>query len=102
MKIFKQTLGILLAITILIGQNNIVSASSTTDTLAPYRAKLVELNEELSTDYKLEPTDDSTYDEMVSYYTNMTIRLQITLPSFPVIKNLFHVHETVSNVLIKT
>jgi hypothetical protein len=31
------------------------------------------LNDELGTDYVLSPTGDTTYDEMVTFYTNMSL-----------------------------
>ncbi|MDE7238631.1 MAG: hypothetical protein K2N41_02845, partial [Lachnospiraceae bacterium] len=41
--------------------------------LAIYEEELSKLNEELGTDYRLSPTGDDTYEDMVAFYTGMTI-----------------------------
>lgn len=41
--------------------------------LAPYEAELERLNEELGKKYQLSPTGDDTYEEMVAFFTSMTI-----------------------------
>lgn len=43
------------------------------DDLAIYENELQKLNEELGTDYQLSPTGDDTYEDMVAFYTGMTI-----------------------------
>lgn len=41
--------------------------------MAIYENELQNLNEELGTDYQLSPTGDDTYEDMVAFYTSMTI-----------------------------
>ncbi|MBD5533864.1 MAG: hypothetical protein HDQ98_17005 [Lachnospiraceae bacterium] len=41
--------------------------------MAIYENELQKLNEELGTDYQLSPTGDDTYEDMVAFYTSMTI-----------------------------
>lgn len=43
------------------------------DDLAIYENELQKLNEELGTNYQLSPTGDDTYEDMVTFYTGMTI-----------------------------
>lgn len=43
------------------------------DDLAIYENELQKLNEELGTDYQLSPNGDDTYEDMVAFYTGMTI-----------------------------
>ena len=43
------------------------------DEFAVYETKLGQLNEEMGTDYQLQPTDGFSYDEMVAYFTDMTM-----------------------------
>ncbi len=43
------------------------------DDLAIYENELQKLNEELGTDYQLSPTGDDTYEDMVAFYTGMTL-----------------------------
>lgn len=43
------------------------------DEFAAYETKLGQLNEEMGTDYQLQPTDGFSYDEMVAYFTDMTM-----------------------------
>lgn len=43
------------------------------DDLAIYENELQKLNEEMGTDYQLSPTGDDTYEDMVAFYTGMTI-----------------------------
>lgn len=43
------------------------------DDLAIYENELQKLNEELGTNYQLSPTGDDTYEDMVAFYTGMTI-----------------------------
>ncbi|MCD7835651.1 MAG: hypothetical protein LUG83_03165 [Lachnospiraceae bacterium] len=73
-KIKKITVVMTLIAGILLFQNTKVFASDVTSTeLAIYEEKLAQLNEELGTDYKLQPSTGFSYDEMVEYFTNMTI-----------------------------
>lgn len=41
--------------------------------LAIYENELQKLNEELGTHYQLSPTGDDTYEDMVAFYTSITI-----------------------------
>ena len=43
------------------------------DNLTPYVEKLTLLNAEPGTDYVLAPTENTTYDEMVTFYTDMSL-----------------------------
>lgn len=54
-------------------QNSLAYANQGVDSLAPYQERLILLNNELGTNYILSPTGDNTYDEMVIFYTNMTL-----------------------------
>lgn len=46
--------------------------------LAIYENELLKLNEELGTDYQLSPTEGDTYEDMVAFYTGMTIEEFVT------------------------
>lgn len=48
-------------------------ASTNENQFTIYETKLAELNAELGTNYELTPTEGSSYDEMVSYFTDMTL-----------------------------
>lgn len=41
--------------------------------LAPYEEELERLNEELGKKYQLSPTGDDTYEDMVAFFTSMTM-----------------------------
>lgn len=72
-KKFKSIVALFMAVVLILGQNSYAFARAEVNALAPYQEKLIFLNNELGTDYVLSPTEDTTYDEMVTFYTNMSI-----------------------------
>ncbi len=72
-KKFKSIVALFMAVVLILGQNSYAFARAEVNALAPYQEKPIFLNNELDTDYVLSPTEDTTYDEMVTFYTNMSI-----------------------------
>lgn len=72
-KKIKSIATIVMVGTLILGQSSIAFAKDEVDNLAPYVEKLTLLNDELGTDYVLAPTENTTYDEMVTFYTDMSL-----------------------------
>ncbi|MCM1552582.1 MAG: hypothetical protein NC092_07825 [Butyrivibrio sp.] len=70
----KSIVAIVMVGTLLLGQSSgSFAKEEVTDNLVPYEEKLTLLNNELGTDYVLFPTENTTYDEMVAFYTAMSL-----------------------------
>lgn len=64
---------LLLFVILFTNSGSIAKAETNEDALLPYEEKLEELNKELGTNYELSATDGDTYDEVVEFYSQMTI-----------------------------
>lgn len=64
---------LLLSIILLVDNSRYAEAKTNKDALRPYEEKLEELNEELGTNFELASTEGDTYDELVEFYTQMTM-----------------------------
>lgn len=51
----------------------VLAYETNSDELAPYEERLAQLNEELGTDYQLYPSEGWSDNEMIEYFSNMTI-----------------------------
>lgn len=69
----KSIAALVMAGVLILGQNSFAYAKEEVNNLTPYQERLILLNDELGTDYVLSPTGDTTYDEMVTFYTNMSL-----------------------------
>jgi len=67
------TMIMFMAIVLLLNKQEVFASELVSNGLVQYEIKLEQLNEELGTDYKMQPGIDSSYEEMVEYYTNMTM-----------------------------
>lgn len=76
-KLVKGVFGIgmvlLLSVMLIVDNKNIVMAETVDNALFSYLQKLEELNDELGTNYELCATEGDSYDELVSFYTEMTL-----------------------------
>lgn len=72
-KKIKSIAALVMAGVLILGQNSFAYAKEEVNNLTPYQERLILLNDELGTDYVLSPTGDTTYDEMVTFYTNMSL-----------------------------
>ena len=72
-KRIKKVVGMLMVSVMLIGQAGTVFAAEGGNELAPYEAELNTLNEELGTDYALQQSDGTSYEEMVEFFTSMSM-----------------------------
>ena len=71
--IIVSCVAVAMIICIMICYNRKPNKSVHGDDLAIYENELQKLNEELGTNYQLSPTGDDTYEDMVAFYTGMTI-----------------------------
>ena len=70
---FKNIKGIFISMTLIFFQIFSVQAGSSSSPLAKYQKRLDELNHTLKTDYALLPDKNVSYEEMTSFYQNMSI-----------------------------
>jgi hypothetical protein len=72
-KSIKKVAGMVMVSVMLVGQAGAVFATDGVNELAPYEAELETLNEELGTDYALQQCDGTSYEEMVDFFTSMSM-----------------------------
>ena len=72
-KTIKTVLVMVLTVAILVNQGTMAYASEGTDSLQMYEERLEELNLELGTTYQLTPAAGENYEDMVAFFSAMSI-----------------------------